>query len=210
MVEVAAAAEVGAGPGVVGGHDVPAGAAAGQQVEPAEAAGQVGRLVVRGVRGGDEADVGGDGGERGELGDRVRAAGDVEVVDQAVDLAQPQPLAEEERVEQAALGGLGDLAVRLGRDLRAAVGLGPDRPVVDALEEDAEVQLGVGPGDVGGVGAGHRSAFVGGGGAPRTGCGRGPGRAWCAATAPGIGRAPTRSTTSGGMTSGTARPGPRR
>ena len=156
VVEVAAAAEVGAGPRVVGGDDVPAGAAAGQQVEPGEAAGQVGRLVVRGVGGRHEPDVGGDGGERGELGDRLGAAGDVEVVDEAVDLAQPQPLAEEEGVEQAPLGGLGDLAVGLGRDLRAAVGLGPDRPVVDALEEHAEVQLGVGPGDVV-VGAGpHR------------------------------------------------------
>ena len=158
VVEVAAAAEVLPGPRVVGGHHVPAGAALGEQVETGQAAGQVGGLVERGVGGGDQPDP---------LGAAASAASWVIASGRPatsrswtrpVHLAQPQPLAEEERVEQAAFGGLGDLAVRLRGDLRAARRVRPDRPVVDALEEDPEVQLGVRAGDVGGVGAGHRGA----------------------------------------------------
>src|SRR5690606_8058955 len=57
VVEVAAAAEVLPGPGVVGGDDVPAGAAPGEQVEGLQAAGQVDGVVVGGVLRSDQADV---------------------------------------------------------------------------------------------------------------------------------------------------------
>src|SRR5699024_11318760 len=56
VVEVAAAAEVLPGPGVVGGDDVPAGPAAGEQVEGLQATGEVDGVVVGGVLGGDQAD----------------------------------------------------------------------------------------------------------------------------------------------------------
>ena len=80
-------------------------------------------------------------GEGGEHGLRVRPAGDVQGVRAAEVLAQPQPLAEEERGEQAALGGLGDAAERFEVRLRSGFGRLPDGSGVDALEEDAELQL---------------------------------------------------------------------
>src|SRR6478735_4091730 len=94
VVQVAAAAEVLAGPGVVGGDDVPGRAPAGQHVQAREPPGQVDRVVVRGVLGRDQADPLGHGGQRGELGDRVRAADDVEVVQPAAALPEPEALAE--------------------------------------------------------------------------------------------------------------------
>ncbi len=149
VVQVAATPEVGAGPGVVRGDRVPARATAGQQVEPAELARQVGGLVVGRVLGGDQADVAGDPRQRGQLGDGVGAARDVEFQDGAVLFAQAQSFAEEERVEQSALGGLRELAEGLEIDLRAAGRVGPDRGVVHALEEDAEMDLGVRAREVG-------------------------------------------------------------
>ena len=103
--------------------------------------GQVRGIVVRGVLGGDEPDVGGHRGQGGERGLRVRPAGDVEGVRAAEVLAQPQPFAEEERGEQAALGGLGDAAERFEVGLGAGFGRLPDGSGVDALEEDAELEL---------------------------------------------------------------------
>ena len=79
-----------------------------------------------------------------KLCDGVGAPGDVEVQDLAVLLPKSQPLTEEERVEQSALGGRDDATEGLEVDLRTARRIGPDRRVVDALEEDAEVHLGVG------------------------------------------------------------------
>jgi hypothetical protein len=95
VVQIATAAEVRAGPGVVRGHHVPAGAAFGEQIESGQAAGEIGGLVEGGVGGGDQADPSGDRCQRRELGDGVRPSGHVEIVDLAVDLAQPQALAEE-------------------------------------------------------------------------------------------------------------------
>jgi hypothetical protein len=155
VVEVAAAPEVRAGPGIVGGHDVPPGSPAGEQVEAGEPAGEVDRLVEGRVRGADQADPVGDGGQRGELGDRVRPAGHVQVVNAPVHLAQAQAFAEEEGVEKTALRGLRDLPEGGRVDLRATGRVRPDRPVVDALEEHAEMQRRVRSGNIGGIGAGH-------------------------------------------------------
>ena len=141
VVQVAAAAEVRAGPGVVRGDDVPGRAAAGEQVQGGQPVRQVRGVVVRGVLGGHQADVGGHGGQGGQHGLRVRPAGDVQRVRAAEVLAQPQPFAEEERGEQAALGGLGDAAERLEVRLRSGLRRLPDGAGVHALEEDAELQL---------------------------------------------------------------------
>ena len=73
VVEVAAAAEVRAGPGVVRGDDVPGGAAAGDQVQRGQPVGQVRGIVVGGVLRGHQPDVGGHRGQRGQHGLRVRA-----------------------------------------------------------------------------------------------------------------------------------------
>lgn len=125
VVEVAAPPEVRAGQGVVRGHHVPAPTALGQQVQSGEAAREIGGLVEGGVGGADQADPAGDGGQRGKLGDGVRPPGHVEIVDPAVDLPQPESLAEEERVEQASFGGLGDTVEGGGVDLGPALGGGP-------------------------------------------------------------------------------------
>jgi hypothetical protein len=97
----AAMPEVLARPRVVRGHDVPAGPAAGDEVQAGQTARQVGRVVVGRVLGGDQPDPVGDGGERGQLGDRVGAAGYVEIEDLPAVLPHAQALTEEERVEQA-------------------------------------------------------------------------------------------------------------
>ena len=102
---------------------------------------QVCGVVVRGVLGCDQADVGGHGGEGGQRGLRVGTAGDVERVRAAEVLAQPQAFAEEERREQAALGGLGDAPERFEIGLGAGLGALPDGSGVDALEEDAQLEL---------------------------------------------------------------------
>ena len=62
-------------------------------------------------------------------------------MDAAEVLAQPQPLGEEEEVEQALLGGVGQVPERGEVDLAAGVGLGPDRGVVHAREVRGEVHL---------------------------------------------------------------------
>ena len=180
VVEVAAAAEVLPGPGVVGGHHVPAGAAArtagrGRPSRRARSAG----LVVGGVRGGDQPDPVGDGGQRGELGDRVgRPAMSRSWTWPSTSRSRsPSPRKKASNRPRSAVWAT--CAERLaGVDLRAAVGLGPDRPVVDALEEDPEVQLGVGPGDVEGIGAGHRVSSRRGPPRWRSGWRAAPGRAW--------------------------------
>ncbi len=140
-VEVTAAAEVLAGEGVRGGDHVPGGAAAGEMVQRGEAAGQFVRLVEGGVDGRGQPQVGGDGGERAQHGDRLGPAQHVQVVDPALDLAQPQALGEEEEVEPAALGGGGEVAEGLEGDLAAGGRIGPHRGVVDAGEVRGEVDL---------------------------------------------------------------------
>lgn len=66
---------------------------------------------------------------------------DVEVVDAAVVLAQPQPLGQEEEVEEAALGGPGEMLEGGEVDLRARARIGPDGGGVDAGEVRGEVDL---------------------------------------------------------------------
>jgi hypothetical protein len=87
VIKEAAAPEVLAGPGVVGGDGVPPRPAPGKEVEACQATGQVAGFVVRGVLRGDQADVLGDACERGQLRDRIRATGDVQIQDLAVLLA---------------------------------------------------------------------------------------------------------------------------
>ena len=88
-----------------------------------------------------EAEAVGDGGERGEHGEGVGAADDVEVVDLAALLAQPQPLGEEEEVELGPLGGLREVDERAELDVAAGRRVAPDGGVVDAGEVRGEVDL---------------------------------------------------------------------
>jgi hypothetical protein len=141
VLEEPAAPEVGAGPCIVRRDDVPRGPAAGQQVQAGKAVGKVGGVVVGGVLGSHQADVGGDGSERGQRRLRVGAASDVEVVDLAQVFAEAEALAEEKRGEQATFGGLGHAAEGFEIRLRAAGFVFPDGGVVDALEEDSELDL---------------------------------------------------------------------
>ncbi len=147
-VEEAAAPEVLPGERVEGGDDVPGGAAGAEVVQGGEAAGQFVGLVEGGVDGGGEAEPFGGGGERGEDGQRLGAADHVEVVDAPLVLAQPQPLGEEEEVEEAAFGGSGQVGeggegdlppAGSGRRGRGLGVLGPDGGVVDAREVGGEV-----------------------------------------------------------------------
>jgi hypothetical protein len=142
-VNIAAAAEVLAGPAVHGGDDVPGRAAAREHVERREATGECVGLVVSRVLCCDETDAVGDGGEGCEVGLRVGAARDVDFDDLAEVLAQAQALAEEERVKEAALGGLDGLAERLEVDLVEGRGRLPVDALVDAGVEHAEVDVGV-------------------------------------------------------------------
>ena len=144
VIEKTAASEVLPGPRVVGGDGIPPRPAPRQNVQTCQTPGQVRRLVVRGVLRGDQTDAVGDACQRGKLCDGVGATGDVEIEDLAVLLPQSQTLAEEERVEQSALGRRDHATEGLEVDLRTARRIRPDRRVVDALEEDTEVHLGVG------------------------------------------------------------------
>ncbi len=76
------------------GHDVPAGTPVGEVVQRRELLRELDGFVERGLQRADEADVLGDPGEGGEDRERVRAPDDVEVVDAALLLAEPQPLGE--------------------------------------------------------------------------------------------------------------------
>jgi hypothetical protein len=64
----------------------------------------------------------------------VRSAGDVVVEDLAVAFAQGEALGEEEIVEQAALGGLGDLLEARERDLAAGLRMLPQGVFVDSAD----------------------------------------------------------------------------
>ena len=120
--EEAAAAEVLAGERVPGGDHVPRGAAGREVVEPGELPGDLVGLVERGVDGAGQSEVLGDRGERGQHRERVGAADDVEVVDLAVLLAQPQPFGQEEEVELGALGGLREVHEGAELDVAARPG----------------------------------------------------------------------------------------
>jgi hypothetical protein len=69
------------------------------------------------------------------------APDDVEVVEEALVLAQAQALGQEEVVEEAALGVGGEVLERLEVDLAARVGGAPDGRVVDAGDVGGEVDL---------------------------------------------------------------------
>jgi hypothetical protein len=140
-LQVAAAPEVLPGERVRGGHDVPAGPAAGQVVQGGELPRDFVRLVVRGLDRAEQAELAGDGGEGGQDGHRVRPSDDVQVVDRAALLAQPQPFREEEEVERGGLGGAGQVRERGEGDLAARRRVAPHRVVVDAGEVRAEDHL---------------------------------------------------------------------
>lgn len=76
----------------------------------------------------------GDAGQRAEHGDRLGASDDVQIVDTALVLAQPQPLGEEEEVEQSAFGGAGQVLEGGELDLGLRLRIGPDGGVVDTRE----------------------------------------------------------------------------
>ena len=139
--QVAAAAEVLPGEGVPGGDHVPRRPAAGQVVEAGELAGHLVRLVERGVDRAGQPEVLGDRGQGGQDREGVGAADHVEVVDLPVLLAQPQSFGEEQEVELASLGGLGELAERVELDVAAGGGVAPHGRVVHAGKVRGQVDL---------------------------------------------------------------------
>jgi hypothetical protein len=151
MIEKTAAPKILSRPGVVGRDGVPPRPASREDVEPRQPASQVAGFVIRGVLGCDETDALGDARQGRQLRDRVGAADDVEVQDLAVLLAQSETLSEEERVEQSPLGRRDDVSEGFEVDLRTTRCVGPDRGVVHALKEHAEVNLCVGTEHVGGA-----------------------------------------------------------
>ena len=105
VVEKPTPAEVRAGERVRRRDDVPAGPTVGQMVERGELPCHLEWFVERGVDGACQAEIVGDRGERRQHGEGVGPADDVEVVDAAAVLTQPQTFGEEEEVEQATLCG---------------------------------------------------------------------------------------------------------
>lgn len=109
MVQVATAAEVLPGPGVVRGDDVPGRPSPGEQVQGVQPVSQVRRVVVGGVLRGHQPDLAGDLGQGCQHGLGVGPADHVEVVHVPEVFAQPQSLPEEEGGEQSTFGGLGQV-----------------------------------------------------------------------------------------------------
>ena len=99
VIQESAAAEVLTGERVRRGDDVPAGAAVGQVVECRELPCHLERFVESGVDGACQAEVIGGRGQCRQDRERIGPSHDVEVVDPAAVLTQPQPLREEEEVE---------------------------------------------------------------------------------------------------------------
>jgi hypothetical protein len=85
--------------------------------------------------------VAGHRGQRGQHGEGVRPADHVQVVDQAVLLAQPQPLGQEQEVHPGPLGRLGQVRERAELDVAARPRVAPHGGVVDAGEVRGEVHL---------------------------------------------------------------------
>ena len=110
-------------------------------VERGELTGQLVRLVERRVQRRRQSDPVGHGGQRGEHGERVRAADDVEIEDATPVLAEAQALGEEEEVELAALGCLGQMNEGGEVGLTARGRIAPHGRVVDAWEVGGEVDL---------------------------------------------------------------------
>ena len=110
-------------------------------VQRGELAGQLVGLVEGGVDRPGQPEPVGDGGERREDGERVGPADDVEVVDQAVLLAQPQALGEEQEVELRPLRGLREVPERREVDVAPGRRVAPHRGVVHPGEVRGEVDL---------------------------------------------------------------------
>ena len=139
VIQEPATPEVLAGESIRRRHHVPAGATIGQVVECRELPCHFERFVEGGVDGADQAEAVGDGGQRCQHGEGVRPADDVEVVNAAAMLAQPQPLGKEEEVEQATLGGASQVHEGVELDLAARFGFRPHRRVVDTGKMCGEV-----------------------------------------------------------------------
>ena len=80
-------------------------------------------FVEGGIDGAGEPDVIGDSGKRRKDGKRVRPAHHVQVMNAAEVLTQLHACGEEEEVEQAALGGAGQVHERLELHLTARLGI---------------------------------------------------------------------------------------
>ena len=139
--EEAPAAKVLSGERIPRRHDVPRGTAVGQVVQRRELPGDLVRFVEGRVDGAGQAEAIRHRGQRGEHREGVRAADHVEVVDLTALLAQAQTLGEEQEVELAAFGGLGEVHERAELDVTSRRGVAPDGGVVDAGEVCGEVNL---------------------------------------------------------------------
>jgi hypothetical protein len=139
--QVAAAPEVLAGERVPRRHHVPRGAAAGRVIQGGELPGHLVRLVERGVDRARQAKPGGHGGERGQDRERVGTADDVQVVNLAALLTEPQPLGKEQEVELGPLGGASQVRERAELDMAARARVAPHRGVIHAGKVRREMDL---------------------------------------------------------------------
>ena len=139
VIQEPATPEVLAGESIGRRHHVPARPTIGQVVECRELPCHFERFVEGGVDGAHQAEAVGDGGQRRQHSEGVRPADDIEVVNAAAMLAQPQPLGKEEEVEQATLGGASQVHEGVELDLAARFGVRPHRRVVDTWKMCGEV-----------------------------------------------------------------------
>ena len=141
VVQVAVPPEVGAGEGVARRDHVPRRPSPRQVVEGGQLAGQLVGLVERRVQRSGQSDPLGHRRQGGEDHEAVGAADDVEVVDPAPLLAQPQTLGQEEEIEFGPFRGPGQMGK--GREFDVAAGLGgtPHGGVVDAREVRGQMDL---------------------------------------------------------------------
>jgi hypothetical protein len=101
-------------------------------VEAGELARYLVRLVERRVDRAGQPDVLGHRGQGGQDREGIGPADHIQVVDQPVLLAQPQPFGEKQEVELATFGGLGELPERAELDVAAGGGVAPYGRVVHA------------------------------------------------------------------------------
>ncbi len=136
-----AAPEVLPGERVPRRHDVPGRASLGQVIERRELPCHLIGFIERRVDCPGQAESFGHGGQRREHRERVGPADDIEIIDLSVLLAQAQALREEQEVELAALGGLGEVYERAEVDVAARRRITPHRGVVDAWEVGGQMNL---------------------------------------------------------------------
>jgi len=141
VIQESAAAEVLPGERVRRGDNVPSRAAVRQVVERGELPCHFERFVEGGVDRACQAEAIGDRGQCRQDRERVGPAHDVEVVNATAVLTQPQPLGEEEEVEQPALGGLRQVHEGVELDLAARLRIRPHGRVVDAGEMGGQMDL---------------------------------------------------------------------